>query len=128
MKTHDKGSDQQGGSSTQQGEEQGAGTRAGGQAQQFSPGSAQQGGSAGQYGAAGAQQGSQQDAYSPARGQQGSALSRRRSGMPSPFGGRGGPCDVLRRLDEDRDRLFQHFWGGGRNRMRGRGADAQSMW
>ena len=35
---------------------------------------------------------------------------------------------MLRRLDEDVDRLFQQIWGGGRSLMRGRGADAQSMW
>jgi HSP20 family protein len=131
MSTQDNRGDQQGASGTQQGVhqgQQGAGTQAGGQAQQFSPGSAQQGGSAGQYGAPGAQQGSQQEAYSSARGQQGSELSRRSGGMPSLFGGRGGPLDVFRRLDEDMDRLFHQFWGGGRNLMRGRGADAQSMW
>jgi HSP20 family protein len=125
MNTQDKR--QQGGSGTQQGGQQGADTQPGGQAQQFSTGSAQQGGSAGQYGAPGAQQGSQQEAYSPARSQQGGALSRRSGGMPSLFGGRGSPFDVFRRLDEDMDRLFQHFWGG-RNVMRGRESDAQSMW
>lgn len=129
MNAKDNRSDPQGGSGTQQGGQQGAGTQAGGQAQQFSPGGAQQGGSAGQYGGApSAQQGSQQEAYSSARGQQGGALSRRSGGMPSMFGGRGGPFDVFRRLDEDMDRLFQHFWGGGRSVMRGRGTDTQSMW
>jgi HSP20 family protein len=128
MNTQDNRSDQQGGSGTQQGGQQGAGTQPGAQAQQFSPDSAQQGGSAGQYGAAGAQQGSQQEAYSAERGQQGSALSRRSGGMPSLFGGRGSPFDMFRRLDEDMDRLFHQFWGGGRNLMRGRGAEGQSMW
>ena len=128
MNAKDNRSDPQGGSGTQQGGQQGAGTQAGGQAQQFSPGGAQQGGSAGQSGAPGAQQGSQQEAYSPAKSQQGGALSRRSGGMPSLFGGRGSPFDVFRRLDEDMDRLFQHFWGGGRSVMRGRGADVQSMW
>jgi HSP20 family protein len=131
METQDNRRDQQGGSGTQQAGQpgqQGAGTQPGGQAQQYSPGSAQQGGSSGQYGAQSAQQGSQQEGYSPARGQQGSAISGRGGGMPSLFGGRGSPFDVFRRLDEDMDRLFQHFWGGGRNLMRGRGADAQSMW
>jgi HSP20 family protein len=116
MNTQDKRSDQQSASGMQQGGQQGAGTQPGGQAQQFSPGSAQQGGS-----------GSQQEAYSSARGQQGGAL-RRSGGTPSLFSGRGSPFDVFRRLDEDMDRLFQHFWGGGRSLMRGRGADAQSMW
>lgn len=128
MNAKDNRSDPQGGSGTQQAGQQGAGTQPGGQAQQFSPGSAQQGGAAGQYGASGAQQGSQQEAYSPARGQQGGALSRRGGGMPSMFGGRGSPFDVFRRIDEDMDRLFQQFWGGGRNVMGQRGTDAQSMW
>lgn len=128
MDTQDKRNQQQGGSGTQQGGQQGAGTQPGGQAQQFSPGGAQQGGSARQGGAPNTQQGSQQEAYSQARGQQGGALSRRSGGMPSLFSGRGSPFDVFRRLDEDMDRLFHHFWGGGRNVMRGRGSDAQSMW
>jgi len=130
MSTQDNRGDQQGASGTQQvGQQgqQGAGTQPGGQAQQFSPGSAQQGGSAGQYGAQGAQQGSQQEAYSPAGGEQGSALSRRSGGMPSLFGGHS-PLEVFRRLDEDMDRLFHHFWGSGRSLMRGRGAESQSMW
>jgi HSP20 family protein len=131
MTPQDNRDDQQGGSGTQQGGQQGqqgAGTQPGGQTQQFSPGSAQQGGSAGQYGAPGSQQGSQQEAYSSARGQQGNAPSRRGGGMPSLFGGRGSPFDVFRRLDEDMDRLFHQMWGSGRNLMRGRGTDAQSMW
>ena len=134
MTPQDNRGDQQGASGTQQAGQQGqqgAGTQPGGQAQQFSPGSAQQGGSAGQYGGQGAQQGSQQgsqqEAYSPMRGQQGSALSRRGGGMPSLFGGRGSPLDVFRRLDEDMDRLFHQFWGGGRHLMRGRGAESQWM-
>jgi HSP20 family protein len=134
MSTQDDRGGPQSGSGTQQGAQQGsqtqqgAGTQPGGQAQQFSPGSGQQGGSAGQYGATGAQQGSQQEGYSPGRAQQGGELSRRGGAMPSLFGGRSGPFEMLRRLDEDMDRLFHHFWGGGRNLMRGRGADVQSMW
>jgi HSP20 family protein len=128
MNAKDTRTDPQAGSGTQQGGQQGAGTQPSGQAQQFSPSSTQQGGSAGQSGAPGAQQGSQQEGYSPARGQQGGALSRRSSGMPSMFGGRGSPFDVFRRIDEDMDRLFQQFWGGGHNLMRGRGAEAPSMW
>ena len=128
MNSQDNRSDQQSGSGTQPGVQQGAGMQPGSQSQQFSPGSAQQGGSTGQYGGTGAEQGSQQQSYSPARTQQGGgALSRRSGGMPSLFGGRGSPFDVFRRLEEDMDRLFQHFWGGGRNLMRGRGAEA-SMW
>jgi HSP20 family protein len=128
MNAKDTRSDPQAGSGAQQGGQQGAGTQSGGQAQQFSPGSAQQGGSAGQSSAPGAQQGSRQEAYSPARGQQGGALSRPSGGMPSMFGGRGSPFDLFRRIDEDMDRLFQQFWGGGRSLMRGRGTEAQTMW
>ena len=131
MNTHDDRGDQQGGSGAQQGgqqgfqPQQGAGTQPG-QAQQYSPGSGQQGGSAGQYGAPGAQQGSQQEAYG--KGQQGGATGRRSGGMPSLFGGRSSPFDMFRRIDEDMDRLFHQLWGGGRNLMRGRGTEAQSMW
>ncbi len=127
MNTQENRGDQPSGSGTQQGGQQ-AGTQPGGQAQQFSAGSAQQGGSAGQPATTGAQQGSQQEAYSPAGSQAGGALARRSGGMPSLFGSRGSPFDVFRRLDEDMDRLFQHFWGGGRNLMRGRGGGAQSLW
>ena len=126
MGTQDNRGDQQGGSGTQQAGQQGqqgAGAP-GGQAQQFSPGSAQQGGAP----QAGAQQGSQQDASASARAQQASALGRRGGGMPALFGGHGSPLEVFRRLDEDMDRLFHHFWGSGRNLMRGRGAETQSMW
>jgi HSP20 family protein len=124
MDTQDNRSGQQGGSAPQQGAgQQGAGMQPGGQAQQFNPGGAQQGG-----GATG-QQGSQQESYSPGREQQGGQLSRRGGGMPSLFSGRSSPFEMFRRLDEDMDRLFQQFWGGGRNLMRGRGADVQhSMW
>jgi HSP20 family protein len=114
MNANDNRNDPQRGSSTQQAGQQGSGTQGSGQAEQFSPGSAQQG--------------SQQGSATAARPQQGGALSRRGGGMPSLFGGRTHPLEVFRRLDEDMDRLFQQIWGGGRNLMRGRGADAQSMW
>jgi HSP20 family protein len=120
MNAQDDRSGQQSSMGSQQG--------AGGQTQQHGRrgGSAQQGG---QSTGASSQQGSQQDAYSPSTGQQGGSLSRRGgSGMPSLFGTRGNPFDMLRRLDEDVDRLFQQIWGGGRSLMRGRGADMQSMW
>ena len=124
METQDTRGGQPGGSASQQGAgQQGAGTQPGAQAQQFSPGGGQQAG-----GAAGAQQGSQQEAYSAGRGQEGGQLSRRGGGVPSLFSGRGSPFEMLRRLDEDMDRLFQQFWGGGRNLVRGRGADVQSSW
>jgi HSP20 family protein len=79
-------------------------------------------------GAASSQQGSQQEAFSPTRSQQGGAVSRRSGGAPSLFSGRGGPFDMLRRLDEDMDRLFQQLWGGGRGMMRGRSSETPSMW
>jgi HSP20 family protein len=121
MDTNDKRNDPQRGSGAQQARQQGSSTQGGGQAEQFSPGSAQQGSQPG------SQQGSP-ESYSGSRPQQGSALSRRGGGMPSLFGGRGNPFDVFRRLDDDMERLFQQFWGSGRNLMRGRGGDAQSMW
>jgi HSP20 family protein len=108
------------------GSQHGAGSQPGGQAQQYASGSGQQGG---QSTPASSQQGSQQEAYSPSNGQQGGQLSRRGTGMPSLFGTRGSPFEMLRRLDEDVDRLFQQIWGGGRRSlMRGRSTDAQSMW
>jgi HSP20 family protein len=116
----------------------GSGQVAGGQAQQAGGGGSQQGGQS----TTSRQQGSQQEAYSPGSGQQGgvqqggaqqgTSLSRRGSdsgsGMPSLFGTRSNPFDMLRRLDEDVDRLFQQIWGGGRSLMRGRAADTQSVW
>jgi len=38
-------------------------------------------------------------------------------GMPSLFGGN--PFELLRRLDQDMDRLFDEVWGGGRRALRG---------
>ena len=110
------------------GSQQGSGGQPGGQAQQYSSGSGQQGG---QTSPASSQPGSQQEAYSQGTGQQGGALSRRGgSGMPSLFGMRGSPFEMLRRLDEDMDRLFQQLWGGSgrRSLMRGRSTDTPAMW
>jgi HSP20 family protein len=121
MSAQDDRTGQQGSMSPQQG----AGNQPGGQAQQHGGGSGAQGG---QSTPASSQQGSQQEAYSPGTGQQGGSLSRRGGGVPSLFGTRSNPFDMLRRLDEDVDRLFQQIWGGGRSLMRGRGADAQSLW
>lgn len=118
MDTNDNRNDPQRGSGTQQAGQQGSGRQGSGQAEQFSPGTAQQG----------SQAGSQQESYGSTRPQQGGALSRRGGGMPSLFAGRGNPFDVFRRLDDDMERLFQQFWGSGRSLMRGRGGDAQSMW
>ena len=120
MSAQDDRSGQQG----SMGSQPGAGSQPGGQVQQQAGGARQQGDSSGTS----SQQGSQQEGYSPSSGQQGGALSRRGSGgMPSVFGTRS-PFDMLRRLDEDVDRLFQQIWGGGRSLMRGRAAEAPSMW
>jgi HSP20 family protein len=60
------------------------------------------------------------------------ALAQRASspyGMPSLFGR--GPFELLRRLDEDMDRLFDEFWGGNRHYLRGGVAGASrapSLW
>lgn len=101
--------------------QQGAGGyQAGGQAQQYNPGSTgQQGGGAGG-------QPSQQPGAGTTLPERGGA-GRRTSTMPSLFSGRGGPFDMLRRLDEDMDRLFQQFWGG-RGLMRRGAGEAPSMW
>jgi HSP20 family protein len=138
MNTRNERGGQQGGpgpqQDTQQGfqPQQGVNTQAGGQAQQYSPSSGQQGGAPGQYGGRGTQQdlqqGSQHEPYGARQGQPGGPLGRRGGGMPSLFSGRGSPFEMLRRLDDDMDRLFQQFWGGGRNLMRGRGAASPSIW
>ena len=124
MNAQDDRGGQQGSMGSQQ---QGGGSQSGDQAQQRSTASGQQGG---QSTSATSQQGSQQEAYSPgSSGQQGGSLGRRGgSGMPSLFGTRSNPFDMLRRLDEDVDRLFQQIWGGGRNLMRGRGGESQALW
>jgi HSP20 family protein len=65
----------------------------------------------------------QQEQYSPSGQQQGGARLARRGGggaTPSLWSGRGGPLELIRRLDEDMDRLINQFWGGG-GLMRGRG-------
>lgn len=123
MNSSDDRSRMQGASGTQQqpmqGSQQQAGQQPGGRSGQ--QGSGQQGG---QYGG---QSGSQQNQYSPTTSQQGGMT--RRGGSPSLFGGRGGPFEVFRRLDEDMDRLFNQLWGGGRSLMRGgRGEDVPSVW
>jgi len=122
MNAQDDRSGQQGSMSSQQA----GGNQPAGQAQQYASGSGQQGGPSTP---AGSQHGSQQEVNDPSSGQPGGALSRRGgSGTPSLFGTRGSPFEMFRRLDEDMDRLFHQIWGGGRSLMRGRGADAQSMW
>lgn len=67
-------------------------------------------------------------------GSQGGSLAREGPtsyGMPSIF--RGGPFEMLRRLDEDMDRLFDEFWGGGGGRRFLRGgarapSDMPTLW
>jgi HSP20 family protein len=61
----------------------------------------------------------QQDQFNAGGGQQGGTAASL---------WRGGPFELVRRLDEDMDRLFGQLWGGGRSLMRGRGSDMQSMW
>jgi len=106
------------------GSQQGGSSQPGGQAQQYGASAGQQGGQTTSAG----QQGSQQEAFSPSTTQQGGSLGRRGGGAPSLFGTRGSPFDMLRRLDEDVDRLFQQIWGGGRSLMRGRGGEASTVW
>lgn len=102
--------------------QQGAGGyQSGGQTQQYSPGSTGQ-----QGGDAAGQPSPQAGAATTVPDRAGAG--RRTSTMPSLFSGRGGPFDMLRRLDEDIDRLFQQFWGGGRGLMRRGAGEAPSMW
>jgi HSP20 family protein len=73
----------------------------------------------------------QQDQYSAGNRQQGGSNLARRSGgglAPSSWGLRSGPVELMHRLEDDMDRLFQQFLGGGRSLMRGRGGDLPSMW
>jgi len=71
----------------------------------------------------------QQDQYNAGGSQQGGSNLARRgvSGGTMPSLWRSSPFEVMRRLDEDMDRLFGQLWGG-RNLMRGRGADTASAW
>jgi HSP20 family protein len=102
------------------------GSASGSQQEAFSQGGGQQHG--GQQGVSpGSQAGTQGDAQG---GGQGGGMGRRGGlgGMPSLFGSRSNPMEMLRRLDEDMDRMFHQLWGGGRSLMRGRGGDMASMW
>jgi HSP20 family protein len=126
MENRDDSRNPQAGANSQQPSmQQGASASSSGQQDQFS-GRNQQGGN--QQG--GVQQGGAQQGGMQQGGTQGGNLSRRGGGiMPSLWGGRGGPFELMRRLDEDMDRLFHQVWGSGRNLMRGRGgSDMQSMW
>ncbi len=96
----------------------------------------QQGGPSAQQGS-GQQQGAQQSQFSANAGQQGGGQGAQPGGEPPHatrgsnrytdfLSGRGGsPLELLKRLDEDVDRLFHQFIGGGRellrNRLRERG-------
>ncbi|NML14966.1 Hsp20/alpha crystallin family protein [Azohydromonas caseinilytica] len=121
-------------SSQQQGTQASAGGTPGSQQEQFSSASAgQQGGAAGmnQGGSAGGQQGG------ATGGPQGGGYGEQqppRGGNPyTDFFSRRGtsPFELLKRLDEDVERLFHQFIGGGRellrSRMRERGGMEQGM-
>lgn len=98
-------------------------------------GTQQQGGSS----STSAPRDAQQDQYSVPGGQQGGVpqqhqagrgnVAQRGGGMPSLWG-RGGPFELVRRLDEDMDRLFRQFWGGARGLARGApgGGDVPQIW
>ncbi|WP_298231377.1 Hsp20/alpha crystallin family protein [uncultured Azohydromonas sp.] len=103
---------QQGGPSAQQGGSQ----QQGGQQSQFSASSGQQGGASGGTG--------------PQQGGPGSEDTTRRGGNPyTDFFTRRGtsPMELLKRLDEDVDRLFHQFVGGGRELLRSRLRDRGGM-
>lgn len=112
---------QQGGPSAQQG----GSPQQGGQQSQFSASSAQQGGASASGGTSpgGGSGGAQQ-------GGTGADDSTRRGGNPyTDFFTRRGtsPMDLLKRLDEDVDRLFHQFVGGGRELLRNRLRDRGGM-
>jgi HSP20 family protein len=122
---------QQGGASPQPGSTQ----PRGGQQEQFSAATGQQGGSPGGTtpgagAGAGAPQGSAQGGTTPGAGAPlggaggaGGDDTGRRGGNPySDFFSRRGvsPLELLKRLDEDVDRLFHEFVGGGRDLLRNR--------
>lgn len=102
--------------------QQGSGQQQGAQQSQFSASSGQQGGAAGSTppgGSAGAQQGGT-----------GADDATRRGGNPyTDFFTRRGtsPMELLKRLDEDVDRLFHQFVGGGRELLRSRLRDRGGM-
>jgi HSP20 family protein len=111
-----------------------ASSQQGAQMQQGQQG--QQSGASTQQGS-GQPQGAQQSQFSTNAGQQGGGQGAQPGGEPPHatrgsnrytdfFSGRGGsPLELLKRLDEDVDRLFHQFIGGGRellrNRLRERG-------
>lgn len=75
-----------------------------------------------------AQRNAQQEQYSRNPEQAATPARRGGGGMPTLFGsGRGSPFELLRRLDDDMDRLFHQLWGGTRSPAR-RGGDVPSMW
>lgn len=136
MNPSDDPNRQPGASGTQQGmqqpgsqSQQGGQPQQGSQAQQFSQTRGQQGDISGQQPG---QQGTGQQGTSGApAARQGTAMSGRAgSAVPDSMRRRNNPFEMLRRLDDDMDRLFHQLWGGGRNlMMRGfGGADMPSMW
>jgi HSP20 family protein len=72
----------------------------------------------------------QQDQFNPGGQQQGgSALARQGERAPSRWRGVRDPFELIARMDEDMDRLFHQFWGGGRSLLgRGRGGGVPQMW
>lgn len=110
----------------QQGEpsaQQGGSSQQGGQQSQSSASSGQQGGASGGIPPGGGGTGAQQ-------GGAGADDTTRRGGNPyTDFFTRRGtsPMDLLKRLDEDVDRLFHQFVGGGRELLRSRLRDRGGM-
>lgn len=75
----------------------------------------------------------QQDQFNPSGQQQGgsSSVARREERAPSRWRGVRDPFELIARMDEDMDRMFRQFWGGGRglaSRGRGGGAELAQMW
>jgi HSP20 family protein len=103
------------------------------QNQQGSTGaSAQQGGGTGpgqqnQFAGAGGQQGGQQ-AGQQGNAQQGGNVAPRSGEQPALWRRANSPFELMRRMDEEMDRLFRSVWGGaGRSLLRSRG-EAPAMW
>lgn len=73
----------------------------------------------------------QQDQYNPGNQQQGGGEVARRDDRPlSPSRLRGArdPFELMARMDEEMDRLFASFWGGGRGSWSGRGTALPQVW
>ncbi|MBI5278374.1 MAG: Hsp20/alpha crystallin family protein [Burkholderiales bacterium] len=71
----------------------------------------------------------QQDQYNPSSQQQGGgSLAQRDERAPARWRGVRNPFELMARMDEDMDRLFRQFWGGGRSLSRGRDGGLPQMW